>query len=891
MEPKTILTELERRIRQLELVNRVARQAVSILNPDQLAAEIVTTIWQSFGYYNVILLFLDEEKNELGHQAMAGAFADIALPDYRQKVGEGLIGWAAQTGQSVLSPDVREDPRYVVGFPQPVATRSEMCIPLKLDDRVIGVLDIQDTHPHAFDDRLDVQTMETLADQIALAIRNAQLFQSLQKELSERTRAERELERRADQVEAIRQVGLEILAQLDLPRVLHSIVVHTIHLLDGTAGGVYIYHPEEDCLEWTAVVGPSPVPPGTIVQRGEGVTGRVLRNGEPVIIRDYAHWEGRVRAYNDLPLETVIGAPIHWKQEFLGVLLIEAPASRTFTKADVELIALLANQASIAIRNARLYTAERDQRRWAQALEAAAAALNTTLDLDEVLHRILEQVENVVPAEASNVMLVEGDVARIVKWRGYEHLEGEGAPAASDYILRIADFPILTRIARTGEPVVVASTATEPDWAWLEWTRWIRSCVIAPIRVGNEVVGYLNVIATRPNQFDLADAQRLATFASHAATAIQNARLHAQLHRYAAQLEDQVAEQTAELRRQYAHLDAILRSTTDGIVVTDAEGEIIRQNPVTEAWLQKTLSPDDVSQLRKAIRAVGQQAAHRPTAVLELTGADLELKASPVLASDLDWPSMPSISAFTPAAVIVIRDISHIKALERMKTRFITNMSHELRTPITTIKLYVHLMQQHPERWQEYLPALAQEAEHQAQLVQSILQISRIDAGRLEMHPGPVDINPLVQALVADWRLQALERRQKLTVHLHPAGLLAWIDPEWIRQALSNLVENAILYTPAGGEIAVSTAPQQADARRWATVTVADTGIGIPASELEHVFERFFRGEEPRRMQVTGAGLGLSIADEIVKLHGGRITVESGGGDYTTFTVWLPIGD
>ena len=110
-------------------------------------------------------------------------------------------------------------------------------------------------------------------------------------------------------------------------------------------------------------------------------------------------------------------------------------------------------------------------------------------------------------------------------------------------------------------------------------------------------------------------------------------------------------------------------------------------------------------------------------------------------------------------------------------------------------------------------------------------------------------------------------------------------------QALSNLVGNAIRFTPAGGKVVLSTGTEEAEGRTWATVTVADTGMGIPEDELPHIFDRFFRGEKPRSMQLTGTGMGLAIVEEIVELHGGRVTVQSQVNVGSTFTVWLPLGD
>jgi PAS domain S-box-containing protein len=186
--------EAERkRATQLAVINQVARKAVSILDPDQLLQEVAADIQRGFAYYNVVLLQLDETTGELGQQAIAGGFADMAPPDYRQAVGEGLIGWAAQTGQSLLVNDVSEEPRYIVGFEEEVPTRSEMCVPLELADRVIGVLDVQETRPNAFDET-DLLAMEIMADQVAVALQNARLYRELERELFERGQVERALQ-------------------------------------------------------------------------------------------------------------------------------------------------------------------------------------------------------------------------------------------------------------------------------------------------------------------------------------------------------------------------------------------------------------------------------------------------------------------------------------------------------------------------------------------------------------------------------------------------------------------------------------------------------------------------------------------------------------------------
>ena len=150
-------------------------------------------------------------------------------------------------------------------------------------------------------------------------------------------------------------------------------------------------------------------------------------------------------------------------------------------------------------------------------------------------------------------------------------------------------------------------------------------------------------------------------------------------------------------------------------------------------------------------------------------------------------------------------------------------------------------------------------------------------------------LNELIRTSTANFG--SLAREQGLTLKYAPTEpvQMVLVDPDQLVKAMNNLLRNAIFYTLPGGQVDVSTSLREAKGRTWATVTVMDTGIGIPEKELPYIFDRFFRGEKPRDMQVSGTGLGLSIAEKIIELHGGEITVQSKVNTSTTFTIWLPL--
>jgi len=203
-------------------------------------------------------------------------------------------------------------------------------------------------------------------------------------DITERRRAEEEIRQRTSQLEALREVGLELIAQLDLDTLLHSIVSWAVDLVGGTGGGLYLYRPDRDALEWVVSIGPTAAPPGIILRRGEGLSGKVLETGEAALINDYQRWKGRSDAWEDYALTACVGVPVRWRDEFLGVLNVNTTAPIAFSPADAELLSLLATQAAIAIRNARLYEAVQRE------LAERRQAVETLRESEEQFRRIVE---------------------------------------------------------------------------------------------------------------------------------------------------------------------------------------------------------------------------------------------------------------------------------------------------------------------------------------------------------------------------------------------------------------------------------------------------------------------------------------------------------------------
>jgi PAS domain S-box-containing protein len=690
-----------------------------------------------------------------------------------------------------------------------------------------------------------------------------------------RAQAEKEIQRRAAHLEALNAVIATAAGALALTDFLETALEHTLQALGLDTGT--IWHSGQYAIR------------GIRQETEHANIHEVLAAGiavnDLVIIEDWQQVAAKDPLSTLVPLiasfdiRASLAIPIEFEERRIGGLAVLSSAPRAWAADEVAMIKAIGRQLGVAIERLHLLHAEREQRELAEALRDAAASVSSTLEADEVLDRILEQVERVVPGDEFNIMLAtdDGKARRVRKrGRGYDRLLEGGYETRTEYI--IDEIPNLRKMMETGEAVIITNTTQDPDWVVFGERGPQLSYIGAPIKLGGITVGFLNVNGIRADLFSSDDGQRLQAFADQAAIAIENSHMYQRLRRYAGELETRVEKRTAEIQAQYAQLEAILHSSSDGIVVTDSQGNIVRANPVTNIWLTQTLLPEDAAQLKEAIQDLTTRAAERPETMLELAGLDLELRAAPVTGTEGE-----------AAAIVTIHDISYLKALDRMKSRFVTNVSHELRTPITTIKLYAALMQKSPqEKWKEYLDTLTQEADRQARLVEDILQISRIETGRLEISPRPTSLNELAETVFISQ--QPLAQERELTLEYQPAepGPEALVDPDRMTQVLTNLVTNAIQYTLRGGNIVILTAKKRKQDRTWATMMVTDTGMGIAKEELPHIFERFFRGERPRSMQVPGTGLGLSIVKDIVELHGGQVTVESEIDVGTTFTIWLP---
>ena len=411
----------QRRLLLLDIKTEVSRKVASILDFDQLLGETALLVQALLNHHQASIFLLDADRGELTLAASAGPGSAGKARAYRQAVSEGLIGRCVRTGAPVYVNDIRRDPDYVVG--RNAEACAELDVPILFEGRALGVLALIATTPGAFSPD-DLLIAQAVADEVAASIRNAQLH--------------RATERQLQQLSAIYDINLDIISRLDMGDLLREIVERAVPLLQGDGGGVYLAGSDTGALRLAVGYGAFAAFAGDVLPAGAGLCGLVFDTQEPGIVTDYAHWEGRVRPPAVSPIsQGALAVPLTYAGQRLGVLTVSSgDTARPFTPDDVRLATLFASQATVAIANAQLHVAAREQ-----ATRDALTGLHNRRYFVDHLRRLSESA---VPATV--VMLDLDGLKQLNDTRG--HAEGDALLQRLAEVLRAAAPPgaVLARL-------------------------------------------------------------------------------------------------------------------------------------------------------------------------------------------------------------------------------------------------------------------------------------------------------------------------------------------------------------------------------------------------------------------------------------------------------------
>jgi two-component system, OmpR family, phosphate regulon sensor histidine kinase PhoR len=332
---------------------------------------------------------------------------------------------------------------------------------------------------------------------------------------------------------------------------------------------------------------------------------------------------------------------------------------------------------------------------------------------------------------------------------------------------------------------------------------------------------------------------------------------------------------------------AILGSMVEGVAVVTGDERILYYNWAFEQILEL---PEGSSQGRTLVEALRQAdlvalVRQALAGVEELTG---EVEVGTVRRRNFSVTAAPVRAAGANGAVLVLHDITELRRLERVRRDFVANVSHEFKTPLTAIQGFAETLLSgaldDKANRKRFVEIIREHARRLARLTDDLLKLSRIEAGRLELEIRPIRVEALVNGCVETARLNAKTRGLEIQVDLQEDAPAVRGDGAQLGEVLQNLLDNALQYTLSGGQIEVKARSDGHDV----IFTVTDSGIGIPESDLERIFERFYRVDAARSREAGGTGLGLAIARHIVEAHGGRIWVESAIGQGSHFHFSVP---
>lgn len=577
------------------------------------------------------------------------------------------------------------------------------------------------------------------------------------------------------------------------------------------------------------------------------------------------------------------------RRSIVAELSVSTPAEQAF-----ELL-LAADEAfsNLFIQINRLYEQQLNQlageRDHYKSLYTVTHEIATSLELDRVVRSALDGALKTTGADRGVLFILDRESARLFPWAslGWEvdPILPESLP--QDWIQGWRDEPI--------PPLRDINAQSPAGWqTMLQVPSTVCGMLIAPIVTNGEFYGLLVLGSNQADHFKTEDVSVVRAITTQVAGVSENAEIYRLINCQAQQLGGMLRHQQEEASKS----QAILESIADGVVVNNPHGSIILMNPAAERILRTArdeVPGIDVRHMIEAFDDPGRTASMAAIdQMLAQASAPSEIK---VASSTLEIDSRVINAHIAPVVarqdeflgvVTILRDITKEVEADRAKSEFISTVSHELRTPMTAIKGYTDLLSGGAvgplnDNQKHFLGVIKNNTDRLIALINDLLDISRIETGRIRFEPAPVKVGEIIADVVEAMAARAQSRGLVLTYEVG-AGLPEVMgDRGRLYQVLTNLVGNAINYTPEGSITVEATTAGTA-----VQVSVNDTGVGIAPEDISHIFDRFYRADDPVVQEASGTGLGLPIVKMFVEMHGGRVWVDSRRGEGSTFTFILP---
>ena len=686
---------------------------------------------------------------------------------------------------------------------------------------------------------------------------------------------EQEQDRTKAQLELLYHVSRQVATALDLRTVLQRVLYEAIQNVGGERCSVIVLDEAGKAVDATIVYGDQIHEHTTQQMRDtmeRGLAGWVTRNRKGALVLDTSRDERWVMRPDDAADQSgpksAICVPLQARENLVGVLTLVHPTPNSFREEQLDLMQAIADQAGVAILNARLYTESQRQARVMTALAEGAAAMNVSLRMEDVYQRTLIQMMQALQVETVALGMLDGEniIFRAAAGHNAGNILGRKIPLGEG---------IVGNVARDGRGVVVSNVSQDKHYSDVDKFGGVemRAILVAPIQAQGRVIGILEAINPIAKSFDPDALLVMTGIGGLAGTTIQNAQLFERL-------------QAAHQRYRELFDDSI-----DPMLITDWEGQILeanRQAVSLSGYTDEALRNLSISQLH----AVNWSKTGKEFETLRANHT-CSYESSLYKQDDLHIPIEVHARRVefdeTDSIQWILRDITERKELDGLREDLTSMIYHDLRSPLGNIVSSLDVLYSMvPEEDQETVLSILKIAENSTdriqRLVSSLLDVSRLESGQPVADQKVVDPLLLIKNALRDVEPVYKGRRQTFNLDLPPSGDLPpiWVDEDMTRRVLINLMENASKFTLTDELLEVGARHEG----NWVHIWVKDNGRGIPPAEQERIFDKFTRLRGTSK--VGGLGIGLAFCRLAVLGHGGKIWVESEQDKGATFHFTFP---
>jgi GAF domain-containing protein/CheY-like chemotaxis protein len=925
LENRRLFDEAQYRARQLQTAAEVSQAATASLNLETLLAESVDLIKEQFGFYHVSIFLVDEYRRYAVVEASTGEIGQkmLAMRHKLEVGGRSIVGATTATGKPRIALDVGKD---AVHFNNPLLpdTRSEMALPLIAQGRMIGALDVQSTKQSAFS-KDDITILQSMANQLANAIEAARSLKENEKALEEIGRLHQHYMR--DQWDAY---------------IKERQVVTGYHLSDHDLSPQQAdkksTHPEVNQV----IIQKRPVlVPGLSANRLDKIEqDHIAKNGKGN--KDGLAPQPPMSPPAELEDQALLIAPLTLNgQAVIGTVDFEIPGQDVGTVWDDDILRIIeavTSQAAQAIEAARLFEQTRISHEEAEALYEVGRILVEAEKEQEIFDTVLAKMLSTLGLKQGGILLFEDDQ----QFGKLHALFEDGKPVANpDLRIPIKNNLSYHKLIESKRPVAIEDITTDPLVATvreINIARGIVSLLLVPIVINDEVVGAIGADSIgQKHVFTDREMNLAMAMADQLSITLQNRRLMEETRRRALLLqissdvgrvatsildeEAMMDEVVGLIKEQFGfyHVQIFLMDEASQFAVLHKSAGAVGQQLLAQKHKLAVGSQSVIGQVTdkrqpiviRSTDSLDHNTARYRNELLPETQAELAvpLQVGETLIGALDIQSKFA-NAFTDEEISTLETLAaqlavaiqnarafreqqetaeRLKGIDKLKTQFLANMSHELRTPLNSIIGFSRVILKGidgplTELQKTDLTSIHNSGQHLLGLINNILDLSKIEAGKMELNFEETEIEPIIKTVMATAVALVKDKAVRLQPEVPENLPMMWADSTRIRQVILNLVSNACKFTEEGSV----TVRVKADHEK-VVFSVIDTGIGIPENQLQSIFEEFTQVDASTTRKVGGTGLGLPISRHFVEMHQGEIWVESKPGHGSTFSFYIPL--